>query len=65
MSASTKTETFTRIPVIDISGLYSSDIAQRQAVAEKLGDAARNVGFLFISGHNVPDDLIEGVRKAA
>lgn len=65
MSASTKIETFTRIPVIDISGLYSSDIAQRQAVAEKLGDAARNVGFLFISGHNVPDDLIEGVRKAA
>lgn len=65
MSASTKTETFTRIPVIDISGLYSPDITQRQAVAEKLGDAARNVGFLFISGHNVPDDLIEGVRKAA
>ncbi|MCI1796410.1 MAG: isopenicillin N synthase family oxygenase [Acetobacter lovaniensis] len=65
MSVSTTTETFTRIPVIDISGLYSPDIAQRQAVADKLGDAARNVGFLFISGHNVPDDLIEGVRKAA
>lgn len=65
MSVSTTTETFTRIPVIDISGLYSPDIAQRQAVADKLGDAARNVGFLFISGHNVPEDLIEGVRKAA
>ncbi|MFT8418269.1 MAG: 2-oxoglutarate and iron-dependent oxygenase domain-containing protein [Acetobacter sp.] len=65
MSASTTNKTFTRIPVIDISGLYSPDIAQRQAVAEKLGDAARNVGFLFISGHTVPENLIEGVRKAA
>lgn len=65
MSVSKTTETFTRIPVIDISGLYSPDIAQRQAVAEKLGDAARNVGFLFISGHSVEAELIEGVRKAA
>lgn len=65
MSVSKTTDTFTRIPVIDIKGLYSDDIAQRQAVAEKLGEAARNVGFLYISGHQVSAELIEGVRKAA
>ncbi|OUJ12423.1 isopenicillin N synthase family oxygenase [Acetobacter okinawensis] len=65
MSVSKTTDTFTRIPVIDISDLYSDNIVQRQAVAEKLGEAARNVGFLYISGHQVGADLIEGVRKAA
>ena len=65
MSVSKTTDTFTRIPVIDIKGLYSDDIAQRQAVAEQLGEAARNVGFLYISGHQVSAELIEGVRKAA
>ncbi|MFT8467825.1 isopenicillin N synthase family dioxygenase [Acetobacter syzygii] len=65
MSVSKTAETFTRIPVIDISGLYSTDVAERQAVAEKLGDAASNIGFLYISGHHVGTDLIEGVRKAA
>lgn len=63
--AATRRETFTSIPVIDISGLYSADPADRQAVAEKLGDTARNVGFLYISGHRVPQDLIDGVRAAA
>lgn len=65
MSVSKTTETFTRIPVIDISKLYSADLADRKAVAEKLGDAARNVGFLYIAGHNIDADLIENVRKAA
>ncbi|GBR08266.1 isopenicillin N synthase family dioxygenase [Acetobacter oeni] len=61
----TPAETFTAIPVVDISGLYSSDLAARQAVAEKLGEAARDVGFLYISGHRVPQNLIDGVREAA
>lgn len=64
-SQAEQTETFTSIPVVNIAGLYSENPQDRQAVAEELGQAARNVGFLYISGHQVPDDLIKGVREAA
>jgi isopenicillin N synthase-like dioxygenase len=36
---------FSEIPVIDISGLYSTDLADQQRVANELGHAAQHVGF--------------------
>ena len=44
---------FTELPVVDVSGLYSADPAARAAVAETLGKAAREVGFLYVTGHRV------------
>ncbi|MFT9019425.1 isopenicillin N synthase family dioxygenase [Acetobacter malorum] len=61
----TETATFTSIPVVNIAGLYSETLEDRMAVAQHLGDAARNVGFLYIAGHHVPADVIQGVRDAA
>jgi isopenicillin N synthase-like dioxygenase len=49
------------IPVIDISPLVSGSAAQAQAVARALGQACRDVGFFYISGHGVPPALMKRV----
>ena len=39
------------VPVIDVARMYSSNLADRVALAEEIGHAARNVGFLTIINH--------------
>jgi isopenicillin N synthase-like dioxygenase len=56
---------FTSIPVIDIAGLASEALPDRLEVAGRLGAAARDVGFLYVTGHGVPQPLSLGVREAA
>jgi isopenicillin N synthase-like dioxygenase len=50
---------FTRLPVVDIGGLYSPDEHDRAETASKLGDAARESGFCYIVGHRVPAEIIQ------
>lgn len=52
------------VPIIDISGL-SGDRRSREAVARQIGDACERIGFLCITGHGVPDELIRDVRSAS
>ncbi len=40
---------FTELPTIDIRDLAGDDLARRQAVADAIGRAAREVGFLLTS----------------
>ena len=56
---------FSELPTIDISGLASSDLVVRQAVADAIGKASREVGFFYITGHGIAPELIAGVRAAA
>ena len=56
---------FTSIPVIDVSGLFSEDKKQREGVAEKMGKAAADVGFLYVTGHGISAQHIANLRQAA
>ena len=56
---------FTELPTIDISDLASDSLAKRQAVADTIGKAAREVGFFYITGHGIAPGLIAGIRAAA
>ncbi len=57
--------TFTEIPVINIEGLFSDAIEARLKVAEDMGKAARDVGFLYVVGHGIPAKKIAALRDAA
>ena len=46
------------IPVIDISG------PEREAAAA-IGEACRNVGFFYVTGHGIPQALIDAQFAAA
>jgi isopenicillin N synthase-like dioxygenase len=45
---------FDAIPVVDLAGLRAPDRAARQAVADAIGRACRDVGFLYVVNHGVP-----------
>lgn len=52
---------FKKLPMVDISLLFSSNFAERKEAAKVLGNAARDAGFLYIIGHGVPQYLIENL----
>lgn len=56
---------FQELPVVDVAGLYSPDPEDRAAVAAELGKAAREVGFLYVIGHQVGRDLRERLLAQA
>jgi len=56
---------FTAIPIVDIEGLRLGDAAAKRRVADELARAARDVGFIYITGHGVPQALFDGLIGAA
>ena len=53
------------LPVIDISGLSSPDLADRKAVAAKLRAACLHNGFFYISNHGIDEALVGDVFTEA
>ncbi|HMO58458.1 MAG TPA: 2-oxoglutarate and iron-dependent oxygenase domain-containing protein [Roseiflexaceae bacterium] len=50
--------TQTTVPVIDLSPYRSGTASGKQAVAQAVGAAREQIGFLTIVGHGVPEELI-------
>jgi isopenicillin N synthase-like dioxygenase len=51
------------IPVIDITPLR--DGSDPQGVADALHAASKNLGFIYIKGHGIPEAIIEAARNSA
>ncbi|MEU0497389.1 2-oxoglutarate and iron-dependent oxygenase domain-containing protein [Mycobacterium sp. NPDC006124] len=60
----TATTSFTSVPIVDVSGLRSSDEAERVRVAQDIGAAARDVGFFYVSGSGVDESTFDRMLAA-
>ncbi|WP_441279459.1 isopenicillin N synthase family dioxygenase [Tardiphaga sp. 172_B4_N1_3] len=50
---------FDEIPIVDISG--ANDPSKRAALAREVVAVAEQVGFMYIVGHGIGDDILDGV----
>jgi isopenicillin N synthase-like dioxygenase len=55
-------DSFTQLPLVDVSAFYAEDTAARLRAAAALGSAARYAGFLYVAGHRVPQASIERLK---
>ena len=46
------------IPTIDIGPFLDGDAAGKRAIAAEVAEVCARVGFLIISGHRFPDELL-------
>jgi isopenicillin N synthase-like dioxygenase len=54
-----------RIPSIDLEPARCGSKQDRRRAAEQLDHACREIGFLTITGHGVPDHVVNDLRRAA
>jgi isopenicillin N synthase-like dioxygenase len=52
-----------RIPVIDLAPALGGSAADRLAVAREIDRACVEIGFFTITGHGVPTDIVETLRR--
>ena len=53
------------IPSLDLSHFTQGTPAQRNQFVQDLGAAYREVGFVAIGGHGIPQDVIDGLYSEA
>jgi isopenicillin N synthase-like dioxygenase len=52
---------FKKIPVIDISLLRNGE--NKDIVSEQLHQASKNLGFIYVKNHGIPENVIQNIRK--
>jgi len=53
------------IAIIDVSGLSAHDPAALQRIAAEIGRACRDIGFFYVTGHDVATTLLDQVFAAS
>ena len=59
------TTTARTIPLVNLSEFEHGDAAARQAFVKQLGDAFHEIGFVGVTGHGIPKQLIDDFYVAA
>jgi isopenicillin N synthase-like dioxygenase len=54
---------FTEVPVVDVAGLLGDDPHEREQVARELGTAAREIGFLYVTGTGIDPALFADLLR--
>ena len=54
---------FKELPIIDVSALFTNNEEEFDKLAEKLHKACKEVGFFYISNHNVPEELQSNLHQ--
>ena len=57
--------TMLNVPIIDLAPYFSGTPEGRAAVAAQVDEASRGIGFLVITNHRIPPELIERVSALA
>ncbi|KUI71075.1 1-aminocyclopropane-1-carboxylate oxidase [Cytospora mali] len=52
------------IPIIDVSGIFSTSVEDRLAVARQIHNAAANNGFFYIKNHGIPSTVTGPAHQA-
>lgn len=65
VGASKTTEQHPSVPVIDISGYFGGLPEAKREIAAALDRACRALGFVVVTGHNVPEELIDRVDRVS
>jgi isopenicillin N synthase-like dioxygenase len=54
-----------KVPVIDLMPARCGRVQERRRIAEQIDHACREIGFFSITGHGVPESIVDDLRRLA
>jgi isopenicillin N synthase-like dioxygenase len=55
----------TGIPTVDLAKFVKGDAASRASFVQELGSAFREIGFVAVSNHGIPQEIIDAFYSAS
>ena len=49
------------VPSVDVSGFFNGTNSEKKKIAEEAASACRDIGFLLISGHGIPEETLDSI----